>query len=148
MELKQKKRIGNILFGLVMVVMIVIGTMHRKERNIYKIELQSNASYAVGEVTYYLSGRSPLASKFVHSTGREAEIEYHFISDDKEYKNRYSSYTGEIPSDGVSLGEKYFFLYLKDNPEESRMFFKYPIIDSSDFNQYVKEFKNMQKQKK
>lgn len=143
-----RKTFDNIFTVIIIVLIIIIGIKHRKERDTYDENLLSHASYAIGHVTYYLSGRSPIiAPKVVNSTGRTPVIEYYFIVDRDTIRNRYDAFDGKVPSDGIRIGEEYMVLFKKNNPSESRMFFDYPIKDSTDFGQYVKEFEGMRKQK-
>ena len=146
--LKRKKMIENIFTVLVIAGLIIFGTQHRRERHDYKNKLLQYASYSIGEVSYYRSGRSPLiVPKIVNNTGRIPTVEYHFSLNGDTVVNKYDAYKADVPTDGVKEGEKYLVLYKKDNPAENRMFFKHPIKDSTDFMRYVKEFEQMRKQK-
>lgn len=148
-RLKHKTMIDNIFTIIVIVGLIFFGTQHRRGRHAYNNKLLQQASYSIGEVSFYRSGRSPLVvPKIVNSTGRTPAIGYHFTLNGETISNKYDAYKADVPTDGVKDGEKYLVLYKKDNPAENRMFFKYPIKDSTDFKRYVKEFEQMRKQKK
>ena len=148
MEIKRNKKIENVLFAILVIIGVIIGMRHRKEMSDFREKLITNAAYSIGEVTYYLSGKSTMIGKFFNNTGRDAEVEYHFIVGTNDYKNRYSSYFGEVPNDGVAVGERYLVLYNKDSLEQNRMYFKNPIKDSTDFKRYVQEFEKIRKKKK
>jgi hypothetical protein len=146
-RLKHKKVIENIFFVIVILIVVVLGTNNNQKKKQFKSELKMLACLSIGEVSNYRSGRSPLVVlKFVNSTGRTPAIEYHFNLNGETIVNKYDAYKADVPSGGIKEGEKYLVLYDKDNPTENRMFFSYPIRDSTDFKKYVKEFEQMRKQ--
>lgn len=146
--LKRKKMLERIFTVIVIAGLIIFGNQHRRERHDYKNKLLQHASYSIGEVSYYRSGRSPIVvSKLVNSTGRTPAVEYHFNFDGEIIVNKYDAYKADVPPEGIKEGEKYLVLYRKDNPTENRMFFNYSIKDSIDFEKYVTEFEQMRKQK-
>lgn len=144
MELKRKKRMENIILGIIFICFLIWYNVRTKEKEEYQKKLLANASYSIGEVSKYF----PRKMKVFNGTGRDAKIEYHFIADAKEYIKKYTASVAKVPDEGVSIGEKFLVLYLKDNPEESRMFFDYPVKDSIDFKRYVKEFEEMKSKTK
>lgn len=143
MELKRKKRMENIILGIIFIVAVILYNIRTKEKEEFQKKLLANASYSIGEVSKYF----PRKMKVFNGTGRDANVEFHFIADEKEYINKYEASDAKVPDEGVTVGEKFLVLYLKDNPEESRMFFDYPVKDSIDFKRYVMEFEEMKNKK-
>lgn len=144
MELKRKKKMENIILGIIFIVVIILYNIRTKEKEEYQEKLLANAYYSIGEVSKYF----PRKMRIFNNTGRSANVEYHFMANAKEYTNKYTASDAKVPDEGVSVGERFLVLYLKDNPEESRMFFEYPVKDSIDFKRYVKEFEEMKNKKK
>jgi len=139
---KRKSKMGENIFVLIVVIaMIILGTIKQDEREKYLHDLIQHASYSIGEVSYYSEQKnSIIAPKFANSTGKAPSVKYKFKVGDCLCSNKYDAFTARVPSVGINEGEKYLVLYDKDNPEENRMFFDYPIKDSTDFNRFVKEF--------
>ena len=147
--LKRNKMIENIFTVLVIAGLIILGTKHRRERHVYKNKLLHYASYSIGEVSYYRSGRNSLiVPRIANNTGRTPTVEYYFSLNGDTFVNKYDAYKADVPTKGVKEGGKYLVLYNKSNPAENRMFFDYPIKDSTDFKRYVKEFEDMRKRNK
>lgn len=144
MELKRKKKMENIILGIIFIIAVVGYNVRTKEKEEYQKKLLANASYSIGEVSKYF----PQKMRILNGTGKSANVEYHFMANAKEYINKYEASDAKVPDEGVSVGEKFLVLYLKDNPEESRMFFDYPVKDSTDFKRYVKEFEGMKNKTK
>ena len=107
--------------------------------------LINNREFTIGEVTFYSSSKPGfIIPKGSGSTPKPSNVFFEYKINDTSYEMRYSSGPGisHIPDTGIYEGEKYLVIYDKKNPSKSRMLFKYPIKDSSDFERYVKELKN------
>ena len=147
-KMKRKIKMTNIFTIVVIVATIVVGVIHRKDKQRYHEELKGSADYYIGEVIKFTSATSSLAAPKFANRGRNAEIEFFFVSNDKKLVCKYDDWTGYIPSRNVIEGDKFLVLHPKGTlSSESRILLDYPIKDSIDFKRYVKEFEQMRKQK-
>lgn len=139
---KMNKKMFDKLFTILIIIgLFYFGFKHRKERRIYRTNLIENASYTIGTVSYYSSGKNPIVVPgLVNSTGSSPIVEYEFMIGDSSIKNKYDAFIAKVPDEGIKVGEKYLVLYNTNIPEENRMFFDYPIKDSTDYYQHIKEF--------
>ena len=131
-----------IIYTIITVVILIFVLRLQKEGN---ERIINNGEFTIGEVTFYSSRKSGfIVPDGTGSTAKPSEVSIKYTIDTNIYKNRYNNGPGisHIPNTGIQEGEKYLVIYNKNNPSKSRMLFKYPIKDSSDFERYVKDLKN------
>ena len=96
-------------------------------------KVKNNYSLTTGKLTRYS----------FPSKGRTASppsIEYNYIVNDRFYQNSYQeNYLIEIPDYKPNTDVEYLVIYEKSNIENSFLLFNYPIMNSSDFENFKKQ---------
>jgi len=98
--------------------------------SLYDLKIINNPSYSIGVVVGY----TPPSSASITFT---YDVEGKIMS--KYYNN--GLYHWNVPSSGVSIGNKYMVQYDSLAPSTARMLFSYPVADSADYKKYVTLFK-------
>ncbi|WP_297096869.1 hypothetical protein [uncultured Draconibacterium sp.] len=144
--MKRNKKVERIFTISIIILTVIVGMNHRKNRKSEKENLFQNGLFTIGEVIYYSSPKSPIAAPKISNTGKPAEIEFSVKINGQKYICKYDEWSGEIPNEGIEVGNKYLVLYPKKfSPNECRMQFDYPIKDSIDFKKYIAEFEKIRK---
>ena len=144
--MKRNKKVERIFTISIIILTVIVGMNHRKNRKSEKENLLQNGLFAIGEVIYYSSSKSPIAAPKISNTGKPAKIEFSVRINGQKYICKYDEWSGEIPNEGIEVGNKYLVLYPKDfSPNKCRMQFDYPIKDSTDFKKYIVEFEKERK---
>lgn len=133
MNLDKKKIIGYIIILIVAIGFYAIVMKYNHDEN---TKIFSNPEYTIGELTYFSDAKGYVGK----TPGRPSEIKYVYSINGNKLENKYVAGEYNIPFSGPIVGEKYIVIYLKSNPQESRMLFDYPIKDSTDFQKYMKVF--------
>lgn len=133
---KEIKKAVLILMICLAFLSIINRPYKEREKRIFR-----NPEFAIGEVTNYSPARGG------PSSGMVAKVEFTYNRKGKEYKNKYSAGIYYLKSDSVNIGDKYLVVFVKDEPEEGIMLFKYPVKDSSDYINGIEKFKNDKKKK-
>ena len=133
----------NILFIVIAIFcvcgIIIYKKIDKKEHH----EIISNGCYTIGTVYFYSSVKDGLyVPPMINSPSNPAGVKFSYIVNGKPYNNQYNADYYKMPLSGIVDGEKYLVIYKKNEPEKSLMLFNYPVKDSSDYNRYIKEFKN------
>lgn len=112
MEIKQKKTNRNIVIVCMLLILfslIFFGLNRQKKR-------ESNKRYAIGK---------PFKAWVSHF---EWDYEYVFVVNGCKYEGR-TGYSNIKPKDAIG---KYFFVeFESDNPNNSKMLYKYPVLDTT-----------------
>lgn len=107
-------------------------------------EIKENTAYAIGVYDGYVT---------THSRGGGTSVFVSFFDNDKYYHKKpirglKGQYNGdpEITLDQAyykvaKKGEKYLVIYSKKDPDLCQILFDHPIKDSTDFKNYMNEFK-------
>ncbi|MDX8338182.1 hypothetical protein SLH46_03235 [Draconibacterium sp. IB214405] len=147
-NIKRNKWIKRIFTISIIILTVIVGMNHRNNGKSEKENLLKNGLFAIGEIIDYSSPKSALAAPNVSSTGKPAELQFSVRINEQEYICDYDEWSGEIPHEGIEVGNKYLVLYPKDfSSKEFRMQFDYPIKDSTDFKRYVVEFEKRREEK-
>ena len=131
------------IFGIIVCILLFIFVSRSQKQGNKRI--LNNGEFTIGEVTFYSSSKPGfIVPRGTGSTAKPTEVSIKYKIDNTTYKYRYNKGPGikHIPDAAVRKGEKYLVIYNKNNPNKSRMLFKYPIKDSGDFERYVKDLKN------
>ena len=127
-------KMRKIMIEIIFLTVLLIGVfIYRRSNNIDEKEIMKNGELAigvvdaVGQVGWYSNGN----------------IRFSFYSDNQKIIKPLSSEPVNIK---VQREERYLVIYLPSNKKKALMLYGYPIKDSSDFKQYVKEFKQKRKQ--
>jgi hypothetical protein len=67
-------------------------------------------------------------------------VRFEYIIGGQKYIHTYDENKSVVPREGVEIGEKYLVLYLKNDPQKSRILFDFPIRESTDFKESIQKF--------
>lgn len=139
MEIRKKKMLGYIILGIVAVSFYVVIMKRNSNEN---QRIFSNPGYAIGEVTYFSNAKGAIGvPNAITAPAKPSEIKYKYVVNSNNIENKYVDGEFKVPFSGPIAGEKYIVIYLKTNPQKSRILFDYPIKNSADFTKYIEEFK-------
>ena len=139
MEIKTKKIVGYTILGIFAVSFYVVIMKYNRDEN---QRIFSNPGYTVGELTYFSNAKRAIGVPgLMAQSAKPSEIKYKYVVNNNNIENKYVDGIFNVPFSGPIAGEKYVVIYLKTNPQKSRMLFDYPIKDTADFARYMKEFK-------
>ncbi len=139
MNKNKNKMIGYIILGIVAVGFYVAIMRHNSNEN---KKIFNNPEYTIGVVTYFSNAKGVIGvPNTVTVPAKSAEIKYKYEVGGDSIENGYVDGEFKVPFSGPIAGEKYLVIYLKANPQKSRMLFDYPVKDSSDYTKYMEEFK-------
>jgi len=137
--MNKNKMIGYIILGIVAVGFYVAIMRHNSNEN---KKIFNNPEYSIGVVTYFSNAKGAIGvPNAVTAPAKPAEIKYKYEVNGDGIENGYVDGEFKVPFSGPIAGEKYLVIYLKTNPQKSRMLFDYPINDSSDFVRYCEILK-------
>jgi len=106
--------------------------------------LAFNGGFAIGAFeSRNMSNSSTYSISFNYSVNSK---EYHG-GDTRCFEDSSEAADAFTNKDKAKPGDKFLVLYNNEKPKKSIIRLDYPIRDSSDFKRYVKEFKQMRKQK-
>jgi len=140
---KKKDTMGEWIIALIiggLVLFFLLRSQKQEEERII-----NNGKFTIGEVTFYSSSKPGfIIPRGGGSTPKPSKVNFKYVVDSIEYENHEANGPGisYIPNKGIQEGERYLVIFNINNPEDSKMLFKYPIKDSGDFERYVKDLKN------
>ncbi len=145
----------NMIFAFAIIIIGVILVFYFNKKNQEKKqELLANYEYAIAEVDFYniTTKKSKKTSSISKkrkkkyrkdkddNDNKKATVKFQFLAKDQKYHCQKSSSDFHIIIDkSVKSGDKFLVAYSVTNPENCKLYMKYPIQDSTDFNKYVQE---------
>lgn len=131
MTIKKKK-----FMELLVVVLVIVGLIFlNKAGNKFNDELIYSGKFAIGTFVQFST----------QLVGFSRSYKYYYYNNNGN--KRYSVDSKNMPDKkmrkNIKKGEQFFVLY---NEDGASIFFNKPINDSTDFENYVKEFKKLRKQ--
>ena len=132
MTLELKILISVITFGTIFLIYNQI-----KNDTKYK-NIISNHSLAEGKIINYI-----VANMKGYKGNPGNSIKYYFIINNDTIENSYyENPFVEIPDEKPDLKDKFLVIYENGNVENNYILLNYPIKDSTEFNNYQKQFKD------
>lgn len=126
------------VYVIILIVSALFYLILMKHNRDLNNEIFGNPEYSIGVVTKFSGAKNGIGVPgAITVPARPSSVKYKYAVDGLDYENRYISSTFKIPLEGVKVGEKYLVVYLKTDPQKSRMLFEYPIKDSSDFEKQI-----------
>lgn len=134
--MKKLKKIYNYLtenpkrFNLIFVSICLLFVIVLKIFYVYKNEqIYKEYNYSIGEVTY------------ISYSKQLNIIEYEYYNSNKKIKVRKDSWIFGIPHD-IKVKQKFVTIFSNSEYDNSILLFDYPIKDSTDFDIFLKKFKD------